>query len=125
MRFKEFFHTILQESKEPFDWDSLNYRYSSTEDEHRIDLSNNSGAVGFIVWNIDGGEVERFHVGDKIRRLGIGTHLWELATEYSEEHGFDPPAHSDRRTQEGDAFAQSVGGHIPNLKDDVDGWSSR
>lgn len=108
-----------------FDFDLLKSRYSNNDGTHRIDLSNPQGAVGYIEWDEDGGEVTKIYVGDKLRRRGVGTYLWELATEWSEQNGADPPEHSDRRSQDGDAFARAIGGYIPTLRDDVDGWSSR
>lgn len=107
------------------DFASLKPRYSYSDGSHRIDISNSSGAVGYIEWDEDGGEVSKIFVGDKLRRQGIGTYLWELATEWAEQNQADPPEHSDRRSRDGDEFAKAIGGHIPPLRDDVDGWSTR
>lgn len=121
---------IYSKILEDFDWDTfkweeLKHKYSETcNEERRLDFYNKSGAVGFIIWEIDGGEVSRIYVGDKLRRHGIGTYIWETATEMSEENGWDVPEHSSSRTEEGDAFARSIGGYIPRLVDDVYGWSS-
>ena len=109
---------------EQFDWDSLKYNYSEDMDSHRLDFFNNSGAVGHISWDKDDGELDSIYVGDKMRRLGIGTHMWDVATELSEEKGYELPQHSSKRSKSGEGFAQSIGGHIPSLTDDVDGWSS-
>lgn len=108
-----------------FNWDELKSKYSSTENLHRIDLMNKKGAVGYIEWDMDSGEVEKVYVGTPYRRLGVGTHLWELAVDWAKEHDQVEPEHSSRRTKEGDAFARSIGGHIPDLTDDIDGWSTR
>lgn len=109
-----------------FDWDGLKQKYTLSEDDntHKISLSNNAGAVGYIEWDIDDGEVQKIFVGTPYRRLGVATHLWELANEWAEANGATPPEHSSRRTKEGDAFANSIGGRIPDLTDDVDGWAS-
>lgn len=115
----------LHELKESFDWDSLRSKYSETEELHRIDLFNSGGAVGYIEWDKDTGEIEKVFVGKPYRRQGLGTELWELAVKHAEKHGTVEPEHSSRRTKEGDAFARSIGGHIPDLTDDVDGWSTR
>lgn len=113
--------------KEALDWDSIKWKYSIDENYnvHRIDIFNNTGALGFIEWDIDSGEIEKIFIGDKIRRLGLGTHLWELAKDYAEEHDLSEPEHSSRRSREGDGWAQAVGGRVPDLTDDIDGWSSR
>lgn len=108
-----------------FDWDSLKQKYTFSEDDnsHKISLSNKSGAVGYIEWDIDDGEVQKIYVGIPYRRLGVGTHLWELATDWANDNDAVAPEHSSKRSRDGDAFAQSIGGHIPDLTDDVDGWS--
>jgi GNAT superfamily N-acetyltransferase len=68
-------------------------RYSATHDGHghRIDLSDASGALGFIEWDGDDGEVVRIYVGDKIRRCGVGAHLWQCAEEWAQENGAEAP----------------------------------
>ena len=123
--------TILLENayniiiRDSFDWDLLKHKVSTDEyGMHRIDLFNNFGAVGYLEWEEDG-EVNKIYIGDKLRRKGLGTYLWDLATELSEKEGWQPPEHSSRRTEAGDAFAQSIGGYIPRLTDDIDGWTSR
>ena len=115
----------LKKFLESIDFDTLKSKYTKTDDSHRIDAFNESGAVGYIEWNDDDGEVDRVFVGRPYRRLGVGTRLWELATEWAEKHDAVPPEHSSTRSEEGDAWARSIGGHIPSLSDDVDGWSSR
>jgi GNAT superfamily N-acetyltransferase len=113
--------------KEQLDWDSIKTKYSKDENYnvHRIDVFNNTGALGYIEWDIDDGEIQKIFVGDKIRRLGLGTHIFELAQDYAEEHSLVEPEHSSRRSFEGDAWANAVGGRVPGLTDDIDGWSSR
>ena len=121
MKFKEYF---LLES---VDWDNLKYVYSEDveNDCRRITIVQSSGQVGYIEWSMDDGEVVKIYVSDKLRRKGVASHLWEYATDYSENHNYAPPEHSSRRSYEGEMFAQSVGGHVPRLTDDIDGWSSR
>ena len=110
-----------------FDWDSLRASHSTNSDTgiHEIALANASGAVGYLRWDADDGEVTQLFVGEPYRRLGLATHMWELATDWARENGLAEPEHSSRRTEEGDRFASSIGGYIPRLTDDVDGWSSR
>jgi|TARA_R110000787_G_scaffold336_8_gene1223 GNAT superfamily N-acetyltransferase len=110
--------------KESIDWESLNHKYNGDEFTHRLDFFNNSGAIGFIEWDRDSGEVEKIYVGDKIRRNGVGTYIWDTAEEWAEENQELPPEHSSRRSKDGDEFAKSMGGNIPSLTDDIDGWSS-
>jgi GNAT superfamily N-acetyltransferase len=121
------FETLYQLVKENFNWDDIKwkYRYDDNQYLHRIDIFNSNGAMGYIEWSEDDGEVEKIYVGDKLRRQGLGTYLWELATDYSEKNNLELPQHSSRRSYEGEQFAQSIGGYIPRLTDDIDGWLSR
>ena len=97
----------------------------TSDSAHRISLHNSKGSVGHIEWAKDDGEVLSLYVGDPYRRLGLGTHLWELATEWAANNDELPPEHSSSRTKEGDGFARVIGGHIPELVDDIDGWVGR
>ena len=122
--FKQHFLNYIKES---FDWDNLKYQYSSPENYnlHRLDFFNKQGAVGYIEWDKDDGETEKIYVGEPYRRKGIASHIWEVATEWANANKQLPPEHSSRRSESGEAFAQSVGGYIPRLNDDIDGWSSK
>jgi ribosomal protein S18 acetylase RimI-like enzyme len=107
----------------------LQFNFSTKEnqwsgDEHEITAVANSGQVGRLVWDANDGEISHLHVGEKMRRRGIATSMWDTAHEEAETRGIIPPKHSSSRTEAGDAWARAVGGHVPGLKDDVDGWSS-
>ena len=107
------------------DWNSLDYKYIvDSNGDNRIDFFDRTGAVGYIIWNMDDGEVEKIYVGEKCRRKGLGRHIWETATEYSEKNGLVAPEHSSRRSYLGDVFAKGIGGYVPRLTDDIDGWSN-
>jgi len=110
---------------EAFDWDDVKHRYTRDDahNEHRISLWNSSGTVGYIEWDIDDGEINKVYVGDSYRRLGIATKMWEMATEWAEENDEVVPEHSSSRTKAGDEWAKSIGGKIPDLTDDIDGWT--
>lgn len=106
-----------------FSFNELKDKYALEEYTHKISVFNNSGAVGYIEWDTDSGEVEKVYVGEPFRRLGVGTYLWELATEWAEKNDEVAPEHSSRRSEAGDAYARSIGGRVPDLTDDIDGWS--
>lgn len=101
------------------------YLYNDNTDSHEVEAFTDSGQVGRLVWDDDTGEIEHLHVGDKYRRKGVATALWETAHEESSDLGVTPPAHSSIRTKAGDSWARAVGGHVPRLTDDVDGWSNQ
>ena len=70
--------------------------------------------VGFLTFRDNDGRVEDIGVDDEHQQKGIGTGMWRHA-QMLHKTGQIPvaPQHSDYRTPEGEAFAQSVGGHIP------------
>ena len=59
----------------------------------------------------DQGSREILDMGVLFKRQGVGKGLYE----YAKNAGLNP-AHSSWRTPEGDAFARSVGGHLPEWK---------
>ena len=70
---------------------------------------------GRIEWDSSTGKVLDVRVLKEHQRQGHATHLWAEAHRLSSELGITPPAHSPARTSEGDAWAQSVGGNLPEL----------
>jgi len=67
-------------------------------------------AVGSIKWAARGnGEITNVIVRRDFQRRGIGTILFEIATQVAEEQGWTAPVHSDERTEAGDGWAQSLG----------------
>ena len=51
------------------------------------------------------------------RRQGIASRMWEEGHRVASENARIPkPAHSNDRTNEGDAWARSVGGRLPRRK---------
>lgn len=120
------------------DWDAIkvkiddDYDYDEDEDynlgadnEITITTIGPSGQYGYITWDRYDGEILRLFVGTPYRRMGMGTYLYELAQKYADEKGCAEPEHSSRRSEAGDAWANAVGGYVPDLTDDIDGWSQR
>ena len=92
--------------------------------EHEITAFADSEQVGRMVWSSENGEISHLNVSEKMRRQGIATSMWDTAHEEAGTRSITPPVHSSTRTQLGDNWAKSVGGHVPTLEDDVDGWTS-
>jgi GNAT superfamily N-acetyltransferase len=123
---KLYLKTIQENSKNlKMDWDTLKFNHSENNDHNRLDFFNKNGAVGYIEWSKDDGEIEKIFVGEPYRRKGVGTYIWEIAVDWAKENDQPEPEHSSRRSYDGEMFAQSIGGYIPNLTDDIDGWTSR
>jgi GNAT superfamily N-acetyltransferase len=66
-------------------------------------------AVGSIQWNLDDGKVLFLYVDPEYRRQGVAKMLLTVATEVANDEGWVAPNHADERTEDGDAFAQSIG----------------
>lgn len=74
----------------------------------------NGENVGNLSFRDDTGRIEDIGVEDEHQMKGIGTGMWRHA-QMLHSTGQIPvaPQHSDYRTPEGEAFAKSVGGHLP------------
>lgn len=99
------------------------YIFNENHGEHEVMAYDDSGQVGRLLWDDSDGEISHLYVGENRRREGIATAMWDKAHEIAEEQGVVAPEHSSRRTKAGDEWAHSVGGHVPELTDDIDGWS--
>ena len=68
--------------------------------------------TAYIDWE-PSGELYYIKVPVEYRRQGVATRLWESAQELARESGLPSLTHSQYRTDEGDAWAQTVGGVLP------------
>ena len=82
---------------------------------HRVLAQEGGQVIGKLDWNATkSGQIADVFVEKPFRRRGIATEMFKHAQHISSQ--FDdvpPPTHNDRRTDEGDAWARSVGGVIP------------
>jgi len=69
------------------------------------------GKVGHLIWHPEG-EIQDVQVSEPHRRKGVATGMYEHAKRLKVK----PPEHSEFRTEEGDAWARAVGGHIPEME---------
>jgi GNAT superfamily N-acetyltransferase len=84
---------------------------------HRIIAHDSTGnEVGTLQWNKQSKRVHWVGVDKEHRRQGIASHMWDYAHQVSEEIGKPGPKHSNVRWNEGDAWAHSVGGNLPENK---------
>ena len=63
--------------------------------------------AGMLDMHADG-EIAMVSVPDKYRRKGIARSMYR----YAKKRGYNP-SHSSERTNDGDAWARAVGGHMP------------
>jgi GNAT superfamily N-acetyltransferase len=70
--------------------------------------------VGRLQWHPKSGEVNWVRTHENYRGLGVASTLWEKANKLSADTGIRAPKHSRHRTDQGDAWAKSVGGVTPS-----------
>jgi GNAT superfamily N-acetyltransferase len=78
--------------------------------------SKNENIVGRISWHPRTGVVQWVQTEKEHRRKGVATALWKKANDLSEKTGIKAPQHSAHRWNEGDAWAKSVGGRLPQKR---------
>lgn len=74
----------------------------------QIEAIQDDERLGYILWHKSNGEIEKLWVMPEHRRKGIATQLWNEACK-SKVH----PTHSQWRTSDGEAWAQTIGGFLP------------
>lgn len=72
------------------------------------------GSVGSIEWNHKTGEISGVEVEEKHQRKGIATAMYRFGQDLSDKRKtVTKPQHSKARTDEGNAWAHSLGEKIP------------
>jgi GNAT superfamily N-acetyltransferase len=83
-------------------------RVDKTNDDHLIKAyKGQDGPVGVLKWDATTGETRDVQVEPEHQRKGLATAMWNHAKEVA------PIRHSGTRTPEGDAWAKTVGGKLP------------
>jgi hypothetical protein len=75
--------------------------------------------VGYLKWMVstdEDGMITWVEVKPAWQRKKVATVMWELAHQVAAEQGWHSPHHTADRTLEGNAWAQAVGGELPDLK---------
>jgi hypothetical protein len=73
--------------------------------------------VGHLYWHPETGEIKDVLVLGGHEGKGIATQMYKVAQQTAAENPDIPsPKHSSTRTPSGDAWARSVGGELPPLK---------
>lgn len=82
--------------------------HGETKPRHVITAYDATAKVGEMVWIGRTGEVWGIEVTPAYRRQGLATAMWQFAQEAPKK-----PKHSNQRTDDGEAWARSVGGPVP------------
>ena len=91
---------------------TLKFKPAPEDDDmanHAIIAQHKGRRVGKMEWDIGTGDIQNLEVHPRHQRKGIATAMWKYAQDISNHN----VGHSPVRTDEGDKWAQSVGGDIP------------
>jgi ribosomal protein S18 acetylase RimI-like enzyme len=91
---------------------TLKFKPAPEDDDmanHRIIAQHKGRRVGKMEWDTGTGDIQGIEVHPRHQRKGIATAMWNHAQEVSG----NSVGHSTIRSDEGDKWAQSVGGDIP------------
>lgn len=90
---------------------------TKTEDSLVLHAIDEDLRIATLEWDYESGEVLAIEVVESFRRRGVATALWQRAQALhaQEPMTFPAPVHSVERSADGDAWARSVGGHLPSL----------
>lgn len=81
---------------------------------HTLEAVHDDSVIGNLEWYPKSRTVKEVFVEEPFRRQGVATGLWNEAHRLAKEtRGVQPPKHSSQRTNEGTAWAKSVGGRLP------------
>lgn len=81
--------------------------------QHRLAAMRGGQEIGHMSWSAKGVHF----IQTNVPRRGVATALWNEGHRLAGENpGIAKPAHSADRTDEGDAWAKSVGGKLPRRK---------
>lgn len=70
-----------------------------------------AGHVGQLDYDPDNGIINVIYTSEEHRRKGVATAMWN----HAQQHEKVKPRHSPSMTEEGHAWARSVGGNVPNV----------
>ena len=98
---------------------SLQFTFKDTLGGHQVTAHIDDKPVGLLEWAAGGkGQIENVKVLPEHRRRGVATALLGEARRVASEREILPPAHSERRSDAGDAWAKSLGEDLPERKSD-------
>lgn len=72
--------------------------------------------VGRMYWSQTSGNIDLIGVDKEFRRQGLATEMLHRGRQFAAERGLVGPQHDPERTEEGQAWAQSLGERLPAWK---------
>ena len=83
---------------------------------HKVTALDSSGQeAGSLYWDKESGRIRNINTNMAHRGKGVATGMYRFAQKLAAASGgsIPSPEHSEERTEAGDAWARSVGGHLP------------
>lgn len=103
----------IQFSYLPPDWTDEAFDTRDDPEDHTVEAHINDSFgrmyMGKLSWSPDGGRISDIHVPEYARRNGVATAMYNHAMNL----GVGVPEHSEQRTDEGEAWARSLGEELP------------
>lgn len=105
----------------PFDIDDVDFEFTKATPRsmpaviwHEVTATVDGKQVGYVWWMHKTSRIHDIKVEPDYRRKGIATALWREAQRVAlVTRGVKPPRHSPGRTDDGDAWARSLGERLP------------
>ena len=93
---------------------TFTFKPASMSKYHYVEAHLNDQGVGGMEWHAGTGKIRQITVAEEHRRKGIATALLgEGRRIASSSRGVKSPRHSEERTNEGEAWARSLGERLP------------
>jgi len=96
----------------------VQFSFHKTMVGHQVLAHVDNKPVGKLEWAGATGKIQEVFVSKPHRRKGIATSMLEQSRTMAKEKGLNPPVHSERRSDDGQAWAESTKDKLPERKSD-------
>jgi GNAT superfamily N-acetyltransferase len=96
----------------------VQFSFTNTIGGHQVLAHVDSKPVGKLEWAKGTGKIHEVFVTKPHRRKGIATAMLEQSRTIAKEKGLQTPVHSERRSDDGQAWAASTKDKLPERKSD-------
>jgi GNAT superfamily N-acetyltransferase len=97
---------------------SLQFSFKDTLGGHQVLAHQDDTPIGKLEWAAGTGKIHEVFVAKQHRRKGVATALLKHSRKIAQDKGLKVPTHSERRSNAGDNWAQSLGEQLPERKSD-------
>jgi GNAT superfamily N-acetyltransferase len=96
----------------------VQFSFTNTIGGHQVLAHVDNKPVGKLEWAKGTGKIHEVFVTKPHRRKGIATAMLEQSRTIAKEKGLQTPVHSERRSDDGQAWAASTKDKLPERKSD-------